>query len=210
MPGHVGLRSAFAQVRCDHCPEMVHPAPNGLVGDHDAPLRQQIFDVAKAQCEPEIEPDRLLDDLRREPVPFAADCLHSPGYLTAREAASQNRRDNPLLWLRRLFWWSIWTARFSSSTKTSITRMGLSSPIQSSSIAGKASPAHDPPPQQSASSDPLANRKRIISSRAFSHSQGQTKTNDHVSGMSTLYPAPEEIAHGWSCSLRQFRARATL
>src|SRR5664279_2914137 len=96
MPGHVGLRSAFAQVRCDHCPEMVHPAPNGLVGDHDAALRQQIFDVAKAQCEPEIEPDRLLDDLRREPVPFVADFLHSPGYLTAREAASQNRRDNAL------------------------------------------------------------------------------------------------------------------
>jgi Transposase DDE domain group 1 len=31
---------AFAQFRCDLRPEMVHPAPNGLVGDHDATFRQ--------------------------------------------------------------------------------------------------------------------------------------------------------------------------
>ena len=51
---------------------MVDPAADRLVGDRDAALRQQIFDVAKAQGEPEIEPDRLLDDLRREPVPIVA------------------------------------------------------------------------------------------------------------------------------------------
>src|ERR1700741_1574123 len=63
MPSRIGLGSAFTQVRCDHRPKMVHPAPNGLVGDHDAALRQQIFDVAKAHCEPEIEPNRLLDNV---------------------------------------------------------------------------------------------------------------------------------------------------
>jgi hypothetical protein len=31
MPSRIGLGSAFAQVRCDHRPKMVHPAPNGLV-----------------------------------------------------------------------------------------------------------------------------------------------------------------------------------
>ena len=31
---------------CDHRPEMVHPAPDGLIGDHDPAFRQQIFDVA--------------------------------------------------------------------------------------------------------------------------------------------------------------------
>ena len=31
MPGRVGLGPAFAQVRRDHRPEMVHPAPNSLV-----------------------------------------------------------------------------------------------------------------------------------------------------------------------------------
>jgi hypothetical protein len=40
MPGGVGLRSTFAQVRRDHGPEMIHPAPNGLVGDQDAPFRR--------------------------------------------------------------------------------------------------------------------------------------------------------------------------
>ena len=62
MPNGVGLGSTFAQVRRDQGPEMIHPAPNGLVGDHDAAFRQQVFDVTEAQCEPEIEPDRLLDD----------------------------------------------------------------------------------------------------------------------------------------------------
>jgi hypothetical protein len=45
MPGRVRLGPAFAQVRRDHRPKMIHPAPNGLVGDHDAPFRQQVFDV---------------------------------------------------------------------------------------------------------------------------------------------------------------------
>jgi hypothetical protein len=58
---------------------MVHPAPNGLVGDRDAALRQQIFDVAEAQGESEIEPDRVLNDLRREPIPAVTDFLHHLG-----------------------------------------------------------------------------------------------------------------------------------
>jgi hypothetical protein len=37
---------------------------------------------------------RLLNDLRRGPIPFVADFLHSLGYWTAREAASPKRRDN--------------------------------------------------------------------------------------------------------------------
>jgi hypothetical protein len=45
MPGRVGLRSKFAQVRRDQGPEMIHPAANGFVRDHDAPFRQQVFDV---------------------------------------------------------------------------------------------------------------------------------------------------------------------
>jgi hypothetical protein len=55
VPGRVGLGSAFAQARCDHRSAMVDPTPNGLVRDHDAAFRQQLFDVTKAQCEPEIE-----------------------------------------------------------------------------------------------------------------------------------------------------------
>src|SRR5712664_69210 len=80
MPARVGFRSAFTQVRCDHRPEMVYPAPNGLVGDRNAALCQQVFDVAQAQGEPEVEPDRLLNDLGWESVAAVADSLHPVGY----------------------------------------------------------------------------------------------------------------------------------
>ena len=92
MPGGVGLGSTFAQVHRDQGPEMIYPAPNGLVGDHDAAFRQQVFDVTEAQCEPEIEPDRLLDDLWRKAVAAIADFL-SRGYRTASGTASPKRRD---------------------------------------------------------------------------------------------------------------------
>src|SRR3984893_12713501 len=72
----MGFGSAFAQVRCDHRPEVVHPAPDGLIGDHDPAFRQQIFDVAEAQREPNIKPDRLLDDFGREAVAAIADLGH--------------------------------------------------------------------------------------------------------------------------------------
>jgi hypothetical protein len=35
MPSRMGLEPAFAQVRCDHRPKMVHTASDGLIGDHD-------------------------------------------------------------------------------------------------------------------------------------------------------------------------------
>ena len=68
MPGRVRFRTALAQMRGDHRPEVVYPAAHGLVEDRDPALGQQIFDVAKAEGEPEIEPNRLMYDLRREPI----------------------------------------------------------------------------------------------------------------------------------------------
>ena len=93
MPGRVRLGAASTQVRCDRRPEMVHPAANGLIGGYDPAFRQQIFNVAKAQGKPQIEPDCLLDDFSREPVPFIVDFLHPFGYRTAGKAARPNRRD---------------------------------------------------------------------------------------------------------------------
>jgi hypothetical protein len=40
MPDRMRLRSAFAQVRCDLRPEMVHPAAHRLIGDPDSAFRQ--------------------------------------------------------------------------------------------------------------------------------------------------------------------------
>ena len=58
----MGLWSAFAQVGCDPRPEMIDPAPDGLIGDDNAAFGQQIFDVAEAEREAKIKPDRVLDD----------------------------------------------------------------------------------------------------------------------------------------------------
>src|SRR5271166_4940706 len=55
---------------------MVHPTPNGFVTHRHSTLRQQIFDVAQAQGEPEVKPYRLLNDLGRETIPAVADLVH--------------------------------------------------------------------------------------------------------------------------------------
>jgi hypothetical protein len=79
MPDRVGPWAAFAQIRCDYRPEMVHPAANWLIRDRNPAFRQQILNIAKAQGEPEIEPNRLLDDLGRETVSVVADFLYRLG-----------------------------------------------------------------------------------------------------------------------------------
>src|SRR5207248_3287763 len=83
MPDRMGLGSAFAQVCCDHRSKMVHPAPNGFIGHQDPALGQQILDVTIAQSEPDIKPDRLLDDFGREAVAAIAD-LWSSSTVTAK------------------------------------------------------------------------------------------------------------------------------
>src|SRR5512139_2372350 len=88
MPGAVRPGPAFAQVRRDQRSEMVHPAPDGLIGKPNAAFRQQVFDVAQAQGEAEVEPDRLMDDLGREAVAAVATLLHPFGYQSKAHAAT--------------------------------------------------------------------------------------------------------------------------
>jgi hypothetical protein len=59
---------------------MIHPAPDGLIGDRDPAFRQQIFDVAEAQREAEIEPDRVLNDFGRKAIAAIADFDHRGWY----------------------------------------------------------------------------------------------------------------------------------
>jgi hypothetical protein len=60
MSGRMRFRTALAQMRGDHRPEVVHPAAHCLVRDRDPALREQILDVTKAEYEPEIERNRLM------------------------------------------------------------------------------------------------------------------------------------------------------
>ena len=70
------LRRSAAILRC----KVIDPAAHGLIGNDDPALRQQIFDVAEAQREPEIEPDRVLDDLGRKAIAAIADFDHREWY----------------------------------------------------------------------------------------------------------------------------------
>ena len=47
---------------------MVDPARDRLITDLNSTLGQHFFDVAQAQCEPEIQPDRMFDHVRRDSV----------------------------------------------------------------------------------------------------------------------------------------------
>ena len=48
---------------------------NRLVGDRHASLREEIFDIAEAEAEPMVEPDRVADDVGRESISVIADRL---------------------------------------------------------------------------------------------------------------------------------------
>src|SRR5208283_4454603 len=76
MPSRMWLRPAFAKIGRDLGSKMVHPAAYRLIGHHDSAFRWQILDVAEAQGEPNIKPDRLLDDFGREAVAAIADLGH--------------------------------------------------------------------------------------------------------------------------------------
>src|SRR5271167_1201503 len=76
MPGRMRLWPALSQFSRDGRSEMVHPAPDGLVGNGDPALRQQVLDVAQAEREPKVQPNRLANDLGRESVSGVADFPH--------------------------------------------------------------------------------------------------------------------------------------
>ena len=66
MPSRMRFGTALTQFRCNARPEMIHPASDCLVRDCNSSLGEQILDVAKAEREPVIKPNRLL--MRLHPV----------------------------------------------------------------------------------------------------------------------------------------------
>jgi hypothetical protein len=90
MPDRVRLGMALPQFRCNDRPEMIHPASDCFVRNCNSALREQVLDVAKAEGEPEIKPDRLVNDLRWEQISGIADFRH------VLRLPSRRRRDNAL------------------------------------------------------------------------------------------------------------------
>jgi hypothetical protein len=60
--------------------ELQAPLAHGFVGEHDASLGHELFDVAKTEGEAKIEPDTMTDDLGWEAIAFVAGsrnvCFH--------------------------------------------------------------------------------------------------------------------------------------
>src|SRR5262249_17917951 len=55
------------------------PSPHRLVGDIQPTLSEQVFDVAIAECETQIEPNSVPDNRRRKLVAGKRD-RHAPSY----------------------------------------------------------------------------------------------------------------------------------
>jgi len=84
-------QSPFSSFQCAGTSgaELPTPPTDGLVGDGDSPLRQQILDVSEAQAEPVIKPHSVAD-LRWVSVPTIAECaaLHDPLWQPAAQVDS--------------------------------------------------------------------------------------------------------------------------
>jgi hypothetical protein len=66
------------EVASESWPELENPPPDALIGDVEPALGQELFHVAVAQGEPEIQPDRVSDDLGWELMTGVGDGLHAP------------------------------------------------------------------------------------------------------------------------------------
>jgi len=71
---------------------MIHPASDCFIRNYNSALREQILDVTKDKREPEIEPDRLVNDLRREPISGVADFVMLFGYQAADDVTTPRPR----------------------------------------------------------------------------------------------------------------------
>jgi hypothetical protein len=100
MPSGMRLGPASSKVSCDHGTEVVHPATHRLIGNDDPALSQQVLDVAKAEGEPGIEPDGLLNDHGWEAISGVADLGHNgrlPPGITADKPNNVTRPSGQLL-----------------------------------------------------------------------------------------------------------------
>jgi len=61
-------RPALPQLAGDQRTKFQHPAPHRFVGNVQPTLGQEILHVPVAEREAQVQPDRVLDDRRREPM----------------------------------------------------------------------------------------------------------------------------------------------
>src|SRR3954466_11282698 len=84
VPQRTRAPTALLQLAGDPRAKFQHPAPDRFVGDIKAALSKQLLDIAIADREPKIEPDRVLNHGRREAMAAVQEQSHS---LTIRLSA---------------------------------------------------------------------------------------------------------------------------
>src|SRR5438270_9943921 len=77
VPAVARPRTALAKTSRNRGTELQHPAPYRFVGDVEPSFGQQFLDIAVAQGEAETEPDRALDDPRREAMAMVTERSHA-------------------------------------------------------------------------------------------------------------------------------------
>jgi hypothetical protein len=75
VPGVARLRPAPAELAGELTAEDQTPLTDAFVADRDASLGEDQFDVSETQAEAVIQPDRVANDLGREPVSGVGDGL---------------------------------------------------------------------------------------------------------------------------------------
>ena len=77
MPAIARPRATPTQALRDRGTELQYLAPHRFVGDVEPSFGQQLLDIAVAQGEAEIEPNRVLDDLGREAMTAVTERSHA-------------------------------------------------------------------------------------------------------------------------------------
>lgn len=72
-------RSPVPEASRDNRPECQDPSPEGLAADLHPVLCQQIFDIAVARGEAQVEPNRVPDHIGPEAVAGVGDYPHTRG-----------------------------------------------------------------------------------------------------------------------------------
>ncbi len=80
MPHTGSSRFALTMPVCISQTELYRPAPDALIGNIYAAFGEHIFNIAKAEGKPEIQPDGVLDNCTRETVAAIGELFH-PGKL---------------------------------------------------------------------------------------------------------------------------------
>ena len=68
VPSVARTRLALPQLAGDQRTKFQYPAPHRFVGNVQPTLGQEILHVPLAEREAQVQPDRVLDDRRREPM----------------------------------------------------------------------------------------------------------------------------------------------